>query len=91
MGNRGATEPVKALQVEEEKKQWQTQMLNKPIVVREVARAIRKLKKHKSPGEDLIPNEVWMVMEGEGMEELRTVLEECRPTNSFPEGWVSQR
>ena len=28
-----------------------------------------------------------MVMEGEGMEELRAVLEECRITNSFPEGW----
>ena len=61
--------------------------INQAMSCREVARAIRKLKKNKAPGEDLIPNEVWVTMEETGLEELTAVLEECRTTNQFPKGW----
>ena len=36
------------------------------ITVEEVERAIRRLKKRKAPGEDLLPNEVWKELDKDG-------------------------
>ena len=83
----GTSEELKPISMEgipANKKMKVREDINRIIVEKEIARAIRKLKKNKSPGEDLIPNEVWMVLEGEGMKELQGILEECRRTNSFP-------
>ncbi len=73
--------------VGKEKQEVIDKLLNKEISMEEINRAIKKLKKRKTPGEDLITNEVFMGMETKGREKLVEVLEECRKTNEFPEGW----
>ena len=67
-------------------KQVADEILN-PQSKTQVARAMRKQKKNKAPGEYLIPNEIWKLLEGEGLDDLVQVLEECRKTNTFPKGW----
>ncbi len=63
------------------------QCMNSSITEGEVMRAIKKLKEQKAPGEDLIPNEVWMVMDRVNIKGITEALEECRMNNEFPKGW----
>ena len=49
--------------------------LNEKIKEAEIRRAIGKLKKDKAPGEDMIPNEVWIAVEKRGVGEITEVLE----------------
>ena len=51
-------------------KQAAEEILNSPIKNKETARAMRKLKGNKAPGKDLTPNEIWKMLEGEGLENL---------------------
>ena len=63
--------------------------LNKTLNITEVKRAIKKLKKNKAPGEDYIPNEVWMGLEEDGVATLTRLLEDCRKDKKFPKGWTA--
>ena len=62
-------------------------MLNSEISLAEVERAIKKLKKNKTPGEDLIPNEIMINMDQDQRQKLANLLEQCRKTSKFPKGW----
>jgi hypothetical protein len=62
-------------------------MLNKSITKAELVRALGKLRKKKTPGGDLIPNEVYTALEGGNVGKMASALERCRQENKFPEGW----
>ena len=61
--------------------------INGCIRSREVAEAINKLKKNKTPGNDLIPNEIFSILKEGCLENLTTALEKCRVENKFPKDW----
>ncbi len=48
--------------IEKEKEEVINKILNKDVSIEDMNRAIRKLKKRKTPGEDLITNEIFMEM-----------------------------
>ena len=64
-----------------------TGILNKELKLEELNRAIGKLKKGKTPGEDMITNEIFINMEREERTKLLKLLEQCRKESKFPEGW----
>jgi len=72
---------------EEEAARIASQTLNKELGMDEVERAISKLKAEKAPGEDMIPNEIWKMLEKPGVRKLTEALEKCRQTSQFPERW----
>jgi hypothetical protein len=63
------------------------EVLNEAIKTEELNRAIKRLKKNKTPGEDLIANEVFMAMNTEERQKLLKNLEKCRVNNKFQPGW----
>ena len=46
-----------------------------PPTIKEVKRAVRRLKRHKAPGPDEIPAEFFKELDDEGLEEIRLILE----------------
>ena len=80
----------KPLQIKGSTKAEETEMgkmLNRRLSRQEVQRAINRLKKKKTPGEDLVPNEIYSLMTGKILDKFTRALEECRITNEFPESW----
>jgi len=63
------------------------QVLNTTITRLEVQQAIKKLKKNKTPGADLIPNEIFQLMQEKEITWLTNHLEKCRENNQFPKSW----
>ncbi len=63
------------------------QILNRKLQMNELKAALTKLKKNKTPGVDLLPNEIFLLMSGPALEELLRALEDCRQKNRFPQTW----
>ena len=84
----GKKEEVKGMRIKGNKMEEEgREIMNKEIVVAEVRRAIKKLKKGKAPGGDMIPNEVWMALDDLGVKELTKMLADCVRERSFPRSW----
>ena len=62
-------------------------IINGKIKIEELNRAINKLKRNKTPGVDLIANEIFMIMPEKLREKLVEDLEECRINSTFPKDW----
>ena len=63
------------------------EMLNGELKNEELDRAIKKLKENKTPGEDLIANEIFKNMNQQSRGRVLKMLEQCRTESKFPEGW----
>ena len=63
------------------------QILNAELGIGEMDRAIKKLKRKKTPGEDLVAKEIFMAMSREEREKVLKMLEICRMKSEFPKGW----
>ena len=74
-------------QMSETKKQDIRAIINQPIDTQDLDRVEKKLKKNKTPGEDLIANEIFTKMSKKTKEKLAKVMEYCRQTSQFPGGW----
>ena len=84
----GTTEKLAPVKINKKAQKGEMEeILTGSIRLEELRGATRKLKKHKAPGEDMIPNEVWMELQQIGEEKVVALLEGCRMDNSFPEQW----
>ena len=63
------------------------EILNGVLKEEELDRAIKKLKEHKTPGEDLIANEILKNMNQQNRKKVLELLEQCRTQSKFPVRW----
>lgn len=71
----------------EQRKQDEAERERFIITEEKIDRALTRLKKNKTVGEDSIRNEAWLNADKKTKEKLRTILEKIGNGEDIPEGW----